>query len=115
VDHEARYVAGERPGSGLWNLAAGRLREMIDAQLELSLPKTWIVRQADRRKTLPRGWFVTRVGWRGSRQAHGIDAERALRARLHRREGCIDDVTVPEGAVAFAGAGCASAVCAHRR
>ncbi len=46
VDHEARYAAGESPGSGQRNHAAGQLREMIDAQLALSLPKTWIVRQA---------------------------------------------------------------------
>jgi hypothetical protein len=39
-------AAGANPGSGQWNRAAGQLQEKIDAQLELSLPKTWIVRQA---------------------------------------------------------------------
>src|SRR5216684_8068830 len=34
-----------------------------------------------------------------------MDAGRALRARSHQREGRIDDVTVPEWAVAFAAAG----------
>ena len=44
VDREARQAAGESPGSGHWNRAVGQVLEMIDAQLELGLPKRWIVR-----------------------------------------------------------------------
>jgi hypothetical protein len=39
VNPEARFAEDENPGTGQRNRAAGQLQEILDARLELSLPK----------------------------------------------------------------------------